>query len=299
MQSEGECWYFIPNLHTLNTRPKPEELVQNTVSTVAWLLALGVDPKKSVIFAQSQVPAHSELFNILNNFVTMGELSRMTQFKDKSLKSGREGALAAVFEYPVLMAADIILYDADFVPVGEDQKQHVELTRDIVKRFNNIYGPTFNVPEPILPKVGARIMNLQDPDKKMSKSDSDQKGVIQLTDSPDEITGKIKKAATDSGSDIKAAKDKPAITNLLHIYSVFSERSIEELEKEYEGKNYGEFKASLADTIITTLRPLQERYAQIVSDNDAIYSVLEEGAEKANKTAGAKLAHVKTKLGLI
>lgn len=232
---DREHFFFVPNLHALTVRPDPKTLRHNSRSAVAWLLASGVDHDHSYIFMQSQVPAHSELMWILNNYTTLGELNRMTQFKDKAAKSGPEGQLAGLYDYPVLMAADILLYDPDEVPVGEDQKQHVELTRDIATRFNNIHGDIFKIPLPTVQAEGARIMNLQDPTKKMSKSDTDDSGNILLSDDEKLITKKISRAITDSGSVVATGVDKPALTNLLVIMSVLTAKPIIELEEKYAG----------------------------------------------------------------
>jgi tryptophanyl-tRNA synthetase len=223
---EREHFFFVPNLHALTVRPDPEVLHRDSRSAVAWLLACGVDHDHSYIFMQSQIPAHAELMWILTNYTTVGELNRMTQFKDKAQKGGAEGQLVGLYAYPVLMAADILLYDADEVPVGDDQKQHVELTRDIATRFNNIHGEVFKVPQPTVQTEGARIMNLQDPTRKMSKSDTDDSGNILLTDDERVIEKKIIRAVTDSGSQVAAGADKPALTNLLVIMSILIEAAV-------------------------------------------------------------------------
>ncbi|MFI5240663.1 MAG: tryptophan--tRNA ligase [Candidatus Saccharimonadia bacterium] len=299
-QTDQQNFYFIPNLHALTIRPNPKELANQTRSTIAWLLAMGIDTKKydSTIFLQSHVPAHSELAWVLNNFVTMGELSRMTQFKDKSQKNGSDGQVVGIFDYPVLMAADILLYDADEVPVGDDQKQHVELTRDIATRFNNLYGQTFKIPSPTLPKIGARIMDLQDPTKKMSKSDIDSSGCIFLDDSAETIRSKFQKAVTDSGKVIEATDDKPALSNMLQIYSLMANRSVIDIEEEYVGRGYADFKNDLAELVISILIPLQNSYSVIIEDHNQIDSVLKEGSEKANEIANSKIKQVYSKLGL-
>lgn len=297
-QEGQENFFFIPNLHALTVRPDPKELHDNTLAAAAWLLAIGVDPSKSVIFVQSQVPAHAELTWILNNYVTIGELSRMTQFKDKSQKQGSEGQLVGLYDYPVLMAADILLYDADEVPVGEDQKQHVELTRDIATRFNNLYGQVFKVPQPTIAQMGSRIMDLQDPSKKMSKSDKDDSGCILMSDTAELIGQKVKRAVTDSGSSVQASDDKPAVTNLLQIYSLVSGKSVTDIETEFAGKGYGEFKDSLAELLVSAIVPLQSKQAEVMADNQ-LSTILSEGAERASEVANAKLAAVKEKLGLL
>ena len=295
-----EHFFFVPNLHALTVRPDPEELKERSRAAVAWLIACGVDHDHSYIFMQSQVPAHSELTWILNNYTTVGELNRMTQFKDKAQKQGPEGQLVGLYDYPVMMAADILLYDADEVPVGDDQKQHVELTRDIATRFNNVHGETFKVPAPTVQEEGARIMNLQDPTKKMSKSDEDDGGTIYLTDDEKVIERKIMRAVTDSGSQVSAAADKPALSNLLVIYSVLSGKSVEQLEEAYAGRGYGDFKSDLAELTVKALAPLRRTHAQLMKpSNDRIDKALEHGWWRASELANAKLAQVKEQLGLL
>jgi tryptophanyl-tRNA synthetase len=236
---------------------------------------------------------------VFNNYVTMGELGRMTQFKDKSRKTGQEGQLVGMFTYPALMAADILLYDADEVPVGEDQRQHVELARDIAERFNNLYGVTFKLPRAVLPEVGARIMNLQDPTAKMSKSDNDHSGNIMLSDSADVINGKIKRAVTDSRNQIMAGESRPAITNLLQIFSATTGQPVSELESLYQGKGYGDFKADLAAAVITHLQPIQERYGELMKDNLRLQATLEDGRQRAAAIAEEKIVQVKNLLGIL
>ncbi len=297
--SELENFFFVPNLHALTVRPDPKILHERSRAAVAWLIACGVDHDHSYIFMQSQVPAHSELTWILNNYTTLGELNRMTQFKDKSQKIGAEGQLVGLYDYPVMMAADILLYDADEVPVGEDQKQHVELTRDIASRFNNIHGEVFKVPEPVVQTQGARIMNLQDPTSKMSKSDDDDSGNILLEDDEALIVRKITRAVTDSGSQVSSGADKPALTNLLTIYSILANKSLEELEEKFVGHGYGKFKEELAGEVIRVVKPLQHTYKQLMhKDNDKLDKVLEHGWWRASELANAKVAQVKEKLGL-
>ncbi len=299
-EADVEHFFFVPNLHALTARPDPDQLRHDTRSTVAWLMAAGVDPSHSYIFVQSALPAHSELCWILNNYTTMGELNRMTQFKDKSGKQGSDGQLVGLYDYPVLMAADILLYDADEVPVGEDQKQHVELTRDIATRFNNVHGETFKVPQPTIQKEGARIMNLQDPTKKMSKTDADESGNIYLTDDPKTIEKKVLRAVTDSGSQVEAGADKPALTNLLTIHSMLAGKSIDELQELYAGKGYGEFKQALADLIVKELEPLQHTHSQLMKPgSNKIDEALEHGWWRASELANAKLGEVKELLGLV
>ncbi len=297
---EREHFFFVPNLHALTARPDPDDLRRDSRAAVAWLLACGVDHDHSYIFMQSQVPAHSELTWILNNYTTVGELNRMTQFKDKALKQGSEGQLVGLYDYPVLMAADILLYDPDEVPVGEDQKQHVELTRDIATRFNNIHGETFKIPLPTVQAEGARIMNLQDPTKKMSKSDQDDSGNILLGDDEKAIEKKILRAVTDSGSQVASGPDKPALTNLLVIMSILEGKSIEELEQKYAGRGYGEFKQDLAEVVTRALRPLRHTHEQLMKEgNERIEKALEHGWWRASELANAKLAQMKELLGLL
>jgi tryptophanyl-tRNA synthetase len=293
-----EYMFFIPDLHALNMRPEAETLRRQTRSAAAWLLAMGVDLERSVIFRQSEVPAHSELTWILNNYTTVGELNRMTQFKDRAAKLGSEGQLVGLYEYPVLMAADILLYDADEVPVGEDQKQHIELTRDIAARFNNIHGETFRIPEPVIQASGARIMDLQNPAVKMSKSDADLGGCVLMSDSAEVIRRKIMRAVTDSGSKVEAADDKPALTNLLVIASLLAGKPVPELEMEYAGKGYGDFKNDLADLALSVLLPLQGEHDRLVQNENRIIEVLAAGRETAGKLAADKMRLVREKVGL-
>lgn len=298
---ETEYFFFVPNLHSLMSRPDPAFLRSNTLSNIAWFLAAGLDPARVTLFVQSQVPAHAEMAWIFNNYVTMGELSRMTQFKDKVRKTGSEGQLVALFTYPTLMASDILLYDPDEVPVGDDQRQHVELARDIGERFNNLYGPTFKLPQAVSPQAGARIMNLQDPSSKMSKSDEDSSGNIMLTDAPDVMTQKIKRAVTDSDNTIALSNDKPAIANLLQIFSGITSRSVSEIVDSYTGtgKGYGEFKSDLAEAVVEHMKPIQERHQNLLSDSSKLEAMLEDGRDKASAVATEKLAQVKASLGLL
>ncbi|MBK6504487.1 MAG: tryptophan--tRNA ligase [Ignavibacteria bacterium] len=292
-----ENFFFIANLHAITVKQDPELLRKRTMDIVAWLLTSGVDPNRSVIFIQSMIPAHSEICWILNNYVTMGELGKMTQFKDKSQKTGREGQIAGLFDYPVLMAGDVLLYDADEIPVGVDQVQHVELARTIAQRFNNSHGETFKIPKATLTENSSRIMSLNEPEKKMSKSES-QDSYVAMDDKPEAIIKKFKRAVTDSDNTIKKATDKPAISNLLAIYSGFTDRSIEEIEKEYEGAGYGKFKNDLGEIVAGVLDSWQKRFSEIREDNDRIQNVISEGNSKAETLAKEKLGIVKDKLGL-
>ena len=299
LQSQGQAIYFVPNLHSLNVRPDPEKLRNETYANIAMYLAAGIDPEKSILYVQSKVSANSELCWILNNFVTMGELARQTQYKDKSSRGGAEGQIAALFTYPVLMAADILLYGATHVPVGEDQKQHVELARDIALRFNNLYGETFVVPEPVIRRIGARIMSLQDPSKKMSKSDTSQAGNILILENTELIKDKIMRAVTDSGSSIELSDEKPAISNLIEIYSAFSSKDVTEIQEAYSQKGYGEFKSDLASLVATQLEDIQARFSSFYEDKPRLEQVIEDGSSRAEQIAIKKLSEVKTKLGLL
>ena len=304
LQNSGkyDCYYFLADLHSLTESTSREEKAKQILELGVDLLALGLDPKKSVLFQQSQIPAHSELSWILTTIVPLGELYRMTQFKDKTSKETSSNpeqrtSNAGLLTYPVLMASDIILYGAKFVPVGEDQVQHLELTRTLARKFNAKYGETFTEPQPILTRA-ARIMSLGNPDRKMSKSQAET--CLFLDDSLEEILQKIKRAVTDSGSEIKFdKKNKPAISNLLTIYSEISGKSIVGLEKEYEGKRYSEFKEHLAETIIVHLEKYWERKKKLLGRPGTIKSVLKNGSDKAQKIAGKKITEVKKKIGLL
>ena len=299
MQEEYECNYMIANLHTLTIRNNPETLRNNTLNLLALYLAAGIDPKKSNIFIQSQVPEHAELNWVLNCYTYVGELSRMTQFKDKSAKHA-DNINSGLFTYPVLMAADILLYQADLVPVGEDQRQHLEITRDIAERFNNIYGETFKIPEGYIPKIAARIMGLQDPTSKMSKSSSIPNDSIFLNDEPDVIMSKFKKAVTDSENIVRYdTENKPGISNLISIYGAISGKTNDEVEKKFEGKGYGDFKKAVAECVIEELRPLQTKYKELVSNPEYLKQIYVEGANKAKEKAEKTLRDVYSKIGLV
>lgn len=295
--SRGECFYFIADLHALTLPIDPEVLRQNSIDLACFYLAAGIDPSKDTLFLQSSVSAHAELNAIMQNYLYMGELSRMTQFKDKSSKMKESAIGLGLFAYPVLMASDIILYDANIVPVGEDQVQHVELTRDLVNRFNNRYGEVLTLPKYEMRKVGARIMSLSDPTKKMSKSDP--KGDIFLKDDLNVIRKKIMSAVTDSGSEVKYdVENKPGISNLLTIYAALKEISIEEAEKEFTGYRYGDFKKAVADVVCNELGAFQEKYRQIL-ESKAYEKVLIEGAKRAKDVADKTLVRVKQAIGLL
>ena len=296
-QDDYEMIVFIANLHCITEYQEPADLRKNLTDAVALYLACGLDPEKATIFLQTDVHAHAELGYIMACNTYLGELNRMTQFKDKSAK-GEKNMTAGLYTYPCLMAADILLYDANYVPVGEDQKQHVELTRDIAQRFNNKYGNTFVVPEPLIAKVGARIMSLSDPSKKMSKSDETNKGCIYLLDDPKAARKKIMSAVTDSLNDIKLDKEnQPGLYNLIEIASSLSERTMEDIAEEFKGQGYGKLKTYVADIVCATLEKIQERYRQII-DSRQIEGILNAGAEKAKAIADPKLDTVKKKIGL-
>jgi len=295
LQDEYDAIYCIVNLHAITLPQDPQTLRQKTLDLARIYIAAGVDPLKSTIFIQSDVPQHTELTWVLSCISRMGELERMTQFKDKG-KGNTERAGVGLFTYPVLMAADILLYQTDLVPIGKDQKQHLELTRDLAERFNRDYGETFVVPEPYIPPVGANILSLQDPAKKMSKSDENPNGSIFLLDDADTITKKIKRAVTDSGTDINFDPERPAITNLLTIYHLLTGKSHGECIAHFEGKGYGQFKTELAETVVEFLRPFQDRVAEI--DDGSLRSILDAGAERAREIAAGTLKDVYGKLGI-
>lgn len=296
VQKDGETFLFIADLHALTLPIDPEVLRNNSRDIAAYYLAAGLDPKYSTIFLQSDVSTHSELAIILQNYLYMGELSRMTQFKDKSQKMKEEAIGLGLFAYPVLMAADIVIYDAKRIPVGEDQVQHVELARDLVKRFNNRYGDVLVMPKAEIAKVGARIMSLSDPTKKMSKSDP--KGDIYLSDSLEVMRKKIMSAVTDLGHEVKYdPENKPGISNLMTIVSSLSGKSFEEIEKEFEGKGYGDFKRAVADVVIAEMEPFKAKYEEIVKSG-VVDKVLEEGAKKAYEASKVTLTRVQKAVGL-
>jgi len=300
LQNTGEYRniFCVVDEHALTTPQEPAKLRSKILEVFTLYLALGIDPEKSIIFVQSSVSEHSELGWILNTITPVGELERMTQFKDKSQK--QKSVLAGLLNYPVLMAADILLYKTNLVPVGEDQLQHIELTRAITKKFNSAFGETFSAPEPFIIKEGKRIMGLDDPAKKMSKSADSVNNYIALLDTPEIIRNKIKVAVTDSGSEIKYdTENKPAVSNLLIIYSLFSKKPISEIEKNYAGKNYSVFKKDLAEVIIEGLSPFQKKYKELEANPDYIKKVLHEGADKAKKIAVQTMSEVRSKIGFL
>ena len=297
LQDEYDCTYAIANMHAITVRQQPAQLRANTLSVLALYLACGIDPAKCTLYVQSHVPCHAELAWVLNTFTYVGEMERMTQFKDKSAKHA-DNINMGLMDYPVLMAADILLYNADVVPVGIDQRQHLEICRDIAVRFNNIYSPTFVVPEGVYPKVGAKISDLLDPSKKMSKSSENAAGTVFMNDDRDAIIRKFRRAVTDSEGVVRYDPEaKPSISNLLSIYTVFTGRSIAQAEAEFAGKGYGDFKSAVAETVADCLAPVQAEQARLLSDKQYLNSVLEEGARRAYKVASATLAKVYRKIG--
>lgn len=280
MQDEFNCIYALADLHTITVRQEPAVMRKNILDAYASIMACGIDPEKSLFFIQSHVHTHAELAWILNCYTQFGELSRMTQFKDKSAKHA-DNINAGLFTYPCLMAADILLYQADMVPVGADQKQHLELSRDIAVRFNGLYGNVFKVPEGFIPKNGARVMSLQDPTRKMSKSDENVNGCVHLLDTPEVIMKKFKRAVTDSEAVVRYGEGKEGINNLMSIYSAVTGKTLEEIEKEFEGKGYGDFKTTVGEAVVEDLRPIKTRYEQLIKDK----AYLEECYRKADETA--------------
>ncbi|MBO7355413.1 MAG: tryptophan--tRNA ligase [Lachnospiraceae bacterium] len=294
---EFDCYYFMADLHTITVRQEPAELRRRTLEQLALYIACGLDPEKNTLFIQSQVPAHAQLGWVLQCYTMFGELTRMTQFKDKSEKH-KDNINAGLFAYPSLMAADILLYRPDYVPVGEDQKQHVELTRNIAIRFNSIYGEVFKIPEPYIAKTGARIYGLTTPDSKMSKSIPE--GCVFLMDDPDTIARKFKRAVTDSDTErcVRFDKEnKPGVSNLMNIYSTVTGKTFEEIEAEFEGKGYGVFKPAVGEAVIETLRPIREEASRIMKDKAYLESVYKDGAARASRVADRTLAKVYKKIG--
>ena len=298
LQEDYECIYCVVNMHAITVRQVPADLRRHTYEALAVYLAAGIDPKKSTIFVQSHVPAHAELAWVLNCNTMFGELSRMTQFKDKSAKHGNN-INAGLFTYPTLMAADILLYQAALVPVGQDQKQHVELTRDIAERFNALYGDTFTVPEAYIPETGKKIMSLLDPAKKMSKSDENTGAYVAILDGRDDIIRKFRRAVTDSGSDVRFADGKDGICNLMNIYSAITGKENDEIEREFEGKGYGDFKLAVGEAVADALSPLQNEYARLIADKAYLEQIMREGAETASSIARKTMRKVYKKTGFV
>lgn len=298
LQDEFNCIFALADLHTITVRQEPAKFRKNALEAYAFLLACGINPEKSLFFIQSHVPAHAELAWILNCYTQFGELSRMTQFKDKAAKHA-DNVNAGLFTYPSLMAADILLYQADLVPVGADQKQHLELTRNIAERFNGIYSPTFKVPEPYIPPTGAKIMSLQDPTKKMSKSDENVNACIAVLDKPDDIMRKFKRAVTDSEARVYYGENKAGINNLMGIYSCITGKNNDQIAAEFEGKGYGDFKAAVAEAVIEHLKPIQARFEELIQDKAYMEKCYSESAQKAQAIANRTLSKVMKKVGFL
>ena len=292
------CYYCVVDEHAITVRQVPADLRKRTYETLALYIACGLDPEKNTLFVQSHVSAHAELGWILDCYTMFGELSRMTQFKDKSAKNA-DNINAGLFTYPSLMAADILLYQTELVPVGVDQKQHLELARDVAARFNQIYGDTFVVPEPFIAQTTAKIMSLADPEKKMSKSDENENATVRILDPKDVIIRKFKRAVTDSGSEIRRGDDKPGVTNLISIYSAFSGKTPEEVEKEFEGKGYGDFKLAVGEVCADALAPVQAEFARLAADKAYLEDVMAKGAEDAARSAARTMSKVRRKIGFI
>ncbi|MCI8329049.1 MAG: tryptophan--tRNA ligase [Oscillibacter sp.] len=299
LSDEYDCYYMLADLHTLTVRQVPAELRRHTLMQVAAYIACGLDPEKNVLFIQSHVPAHAQLGWVLDCYTMFGELSRMTQFKDKSAKNA-DNINAGLFTYPALMAADILLYQADLVPVGHDQKQHVEICRDIANRFNGLYGDTFKIPEPYIPPVGARVMSLTSPENKMSKSDKDPGGCVYMLEKPEDILRKFKKAVTDSDACVRFdPENKPGVSNLMQIYAAASGRSFAAIEAEFSGCGYGDFKKAVGEAVVELLRPIREETERLLADKAYLESVYRSGAERASRAAARTLAKVYKKVGLL
>lgn len=297
-QREFDTIYGVADLHSITVRQDPQKLRKQTNELFAMLLALGLDPDNGIVFIQSQVPTHAQLGWILNCYTQFGELSRMTQFKDKASQH-KDNVNAGLFTYPCLMAADILLYQADIVPVGADQKQHLEITRDIAERFNGIYGNVFTVPDAYIPKNGARVMSLQDPSRKMSKSDPNQKGTVYLTDAPEVIMKKFKSAITDSEMSVRFAEGKDGINNLMTIYSAVTGDSYEKIEADFAGKGYGDFKKAVGEAVVAELAPFQKKFNEIIADKQYLKECQQKGAEKAMRVSSRTLGKVMKKVGFL
>ncbi len=296
--ADYECFYGVADLHSITVRQEPAKLRQQSMSMFAMIIALGIDPEKNTVFVQSTVPAHAQLGWILNCYTQFGELSRMTQFKDKSAKHP-ENINGGLFTYPSLMAADILLYNADYVPIGDDQKQHLELTRNVANRFNSIYGDVFTVPEPLIGKVGARVMSLQDPVHKMSKSDTNVNGCVYITDDNDTIMRKFKRAVTDSDMCVRYAEGKDGVNNLMSIYAACTGKSFDQIEREFDGKGYGDFKMAVGEAVVSTVGPVRDEHARLMKDKAYLEQCMKAGRDKAEHTANRTLSKVMRKVGFV
>ncbi len=298
MQDEFDCLFMVADLHSITVRQVPADLRARIYNTAALLLAIGLDPEKSTLFIQSHVAAHANLSWLLSCYTQFGELSRMTQFKDKSKKHA-DNVNVGLFSYPDLMAADILLYQSDLVPVGIDQKQHLEITRDIATRFNNIYGNVFKIPDAYIPKVGAKIMSLQNPTKKMSKSDENPNAWVAILDKPEDIMRKFKRAVTDSDSKVEMRTGKDGVNNLIGIYSAITGLSVEQIENDFSGKGYGDFKTAVGEAVVEELRPIREKFDEIIKDKKTLESIYKSGAEKASKIANRTYFKAMKKVGFV
>ena len=299
LADEYDCFYMLADMHTITVRQVPADLRRRTLTQLAAYIACGLDPEKNVLFIQSHVPAHAQLGWVLDCYTMFGELSRMTQFKDKSAKNA-DNINAGLFTYPSLMAADILLYQADLVPVGGDQKQHVEICRDIATRFNGIYGDVFKLPEPYIPQVGARVMSLTSPENKMSKSDKDQNGCVYMLEKPEDILRKFKKAVTDSEASVRYdPAAKPGVSNLMQIYAVCTGKTFETIEQEFAGHGYGDFKAAVGEAVVETLRPIREETERILAYKAYLESIYRAGAERAAYVANKTLRKLYKKVGFV
>ena len=296
MADDYECYYAVADLHSITVRPEPAQLRRKTLEMYAFLLAIGLDPEKNTVFVQSHVSAHAQLGWILNCYTQFGEAARMTQFKDKSEKHP-ENVNVGLFAYPMLMAADILLYQANYVPIGVDQKQHLEITRNIADRFNGLYGETFTLPEPFIGKTGAKIMSLQEPTKKMSKSDTNVKAFISVLDDTDTIVRKIKSAVTDSEARVHYAQGKDGVNNLMGIYSCCTGKDFAEIEKEFDGKGYGDFKAAVAQAVAAELAPVRDEFNRLIADKSYLNACMEAGAQKAARVANRTLRKAMKRVG--
>ena len=296
MADDYECYYAVADLHSITVRPEPAQLRRKTLEMYAFLLAIGLDPEKNTVFVQSHVNAHAQLGWILNCYTQFGEAARMTQFKDKSEKHP-ENVNVGLFAYPMLMAADILLYQANYVPIGVDQKQHLEITRNIADRFNGLYGETFTLPEPFIGKTGAKIMSLQEPTKKMSKSDTNAKAFISVLDDTDTIVRKIKSAVTDSEARVHYAQGKDGVNNLMGIYSCCTGKDFAEIEKEFDGKGYGDFKAAVAEAVAAELAPVRDEFNRLIADKSYLNACMEAGAQKAARVANRTLRKAMKRVG--
>ncbi len=298
LQDDYNCIYCVVDEHAITVRQDPAALRRQTLELFAQFIACGLDPQKSTIFIQSHVPQHAELAWVLNCYTMFGELSRMTQFKDKSATHA-DNVNAGLFTYPALMAADILLYQANLVPVGSDQKQHVEIARDIAQRFNGIHGNVFAIPEPYIPKVGARIMSLSEPEKKMSKSSENENSFILVMDKPEDIMRKFKRAVTDSDARVIKSPEKPGVSNLIDIYAVATGKTTEEVEREFDGRGYGDFKPAVGEAVIELLRPIREETQRLLTDKGELEALYRQGAEKASRQASRTLTKVHKKVGFL